>query len=469
MKPEPRWIMPLLLACVACGAAAGEEPDYKIALSNWSYSRERKTVNSSNRVIANFTLKNRTTASISGVHVTLTYASGLGEKIGEALKDNVGTIRNGESKKISITADFLPAFGSFTILVEYGGKKEEWYANSAESQPEYRSREPVKDAPSVLVLGREAATDAQGRLSGAVRVKNEGTVEAKNVKITVTFYDSNKRKMSEWSDKLGKGALAAGAEDTVKFSAAAPKGYASYELKVGCEDLPPEAALANTNFTDAEDVEFARFVFKRNTKTNELKVTTQVRNGFASPVDQVKLTLIFFGPKKKELKKFVYEMPEKVDPKEIKSVNFAITELPNYETFEQTVAYNKLSAPAAAAAPAKAEAPKFKMTKEVEVILAEATTNADKSVTLLGSMRNGKATPVKDVLIHVVFAKGEGEIRVDKTLTDVVQPGEERNFVIRAAEAAGYSNYTYKFTHAAAGLPGEEPAKEEPPGDAASK
>ncbi len=114
MKPEPRWIMPLLLACVACGAAAGEEPDYKIALSNWSYSRERKTVNSSNRVIANFTLKNRTTASISGVHVTLTYASGLGEKIGEALKDNVGTIRNGESKKISITADFLPAFGSFT-------------------------------------------------------------------------------------------------------------------------------------------------------------------------------------------------------------------------------------------------------------------------------------------------------------------------------------------------------------------
>jgi len=455
----------LFLACVFVGGihAADEAPagnpgdDYKLKLSEWSYGRERKTITGSNRVSATITVKNSSAETINDIKLTLNYFSGLGEKVTDkSIIATPGSIKAGESKKVALVAEFIPVFHAYTITVEHSGsKKEEWRANSDIANPEPAIAAPLKGTASVAILGQEAGTDRSGRFSGIVRVKNEGTVEAKGVKITVNFFDAKRKVLGTWSGPLGKGALAGGAEEKVPFTAAnAPSKYNGYEIKIGCDDTPGEAALSGGEFSSAKDVEFAQFQFKRSDpKAKEMKVTAKVRNGFDVPVDLVKLNLAFFslsGPRKKELKQFTYEVPGQLKAGEIKQLEFTISELPAYETYEQVVGYNKLDGGGAPAAPAgtaaPTEKPAFKKTSGVEVIFTTAMANEDKSVSLLGAMRNGKDSAVKDVIVTLVFEMQDGSKQsVDKTLPDVAQPGEERNFVVKAPGVAGYKNYTYSF------------------------
>jgi hypothetical protein len=444
----------MLLTVVSVLARAADElPEgFKIQVSGWSYDRARKTVTGSNRVNAYFTIKNVSDAKVDELNLTLNYATGLGEKAARPLTQKAGTLKAGESKKITITSEFIPIFSAYTIVVEYsGGKKEEWYANSDIGQPLPKITEPLKGVASVAVLGKEAGSDRAGRFSGTVRVKNEGTVEAKNLKVIVTFFDAKKGKISEWSGTLGRGKLAGGAEENIPFTAgSAPKAYNSYEIRVSCDDTPPDQALAGGDFSNAEDVEFGKFAFNRSKVSMlEVKVTAQVRNGFGVPVEHVKLAMKFLGMKKREIRSFTYEVPGQLKPGEIKPVEFTITELPTYESYEQKIDYVKVAG-APAAAPAltdtRVKPGKFQKIADVEVIFTESLTNDDKSVSLLGAVRNGKETPVKDIIVTVTFTMPKGDpISIDKVLTDITQAGEERNFVVRAASVAGFASYDYKF------------------------
>lgn len=484
MKHAPLFIVLLLAGVAHAGDAAAPAnapaapvaDKYKLHVSGWSYGRERKTITSSNRVTATLTVKNVSGQAIDGIAVALNYFSGLGEKvIDKSPRQTVGSLKAGESKKINVVGDFIPIFKSYTLTVEYGGgKKEEWRSNSDIADPEPVTGEQLKGAASVALLGQEAGTDRAGRFQGAVHVKNEGNVEAKNVKITVTFYDAKRKQLGQWSGPLGKGTLAGGADEKIQFVAAtSPKSYNSFEIRVGHDDAPAEAALAGGEFTSAKDVEFAKFVFKRaDPKSKELKVTAQVRNGFDCGVDQVKLNLVFYGPKQKELKPFTYDVPGDLKPGEIRPIEFTISELPPYETFERLVGYNKLdgSAGPKAAPPAAAGAMKFQKTKDIEVIFGDVLVNDDKSVSLVGAMRNGKDIPVKDVVIELTFTMPSGEsVKAEKKLSDVAQPNEERNFVARAPGAAGYKTYSFKFNYAPAGAVPEAPPAENPPEKAPEK
>ena len=452
-------LIPLLLCLALSGVRAADEvpagnpgDDYKIKLSDWTYGRERKTITGSNRVTANITAKNVSSETLNDIKLSLNYFSGLGEKVSDkTVVGSVGSLKPGESKKVTLVAEFIPVFHSYTINVEYSGgaKKEAWRSNSDIASPEPAVDGPLKGGTSIAILGQEAGTDRAGRFSGVVRVKNEGTVEAKGVKITVNFFDAKRKQLGTWSGPLGKGTLASGAEEKIPFTAAnAPAKYNSYEIKVGCNDTPPEAALSGGEFTDAKDVEFAHFTFKRpDAKSKEMKVTAKVRNGFDVAVDQVKLNLAFYGAKKAELKKFTFDVPCQLAAGEIKPLEFTIPELPAYETYEQVVGFNKLDGGGAPAAPAgPAEKPSFKKIKDVEVIFTMAVKNEDKSVSLLGAMRNGKENPVKDVVITIVFHMPDGSTQnVEKTLPDQAEPGEERNFPVKAPGVAGYKTYTYSF------------------------
>jgi len=87
------------------------------------------------------------------------------------------------------------------------------------------------------------------------------------------------------------------------------------------------------------------------------------------------------------------------------------------------------------------------------VIFTDIVDNADRSATLAGALRNGKSSAVKDVAITVEFTKADAGTlaTAEKIITDVVQPGEERNFVVKAPGAAGAANYSFKFKYAEAG------------------
>jgi hypothetical protein len=113
------------------------------------------------------------------------------------------------------------------------------------------------------------------------------------------------------------------------------------------------------------------------------------------------------------------------------------------------VGYHTLDIQPGVAAPKNtppAQTPTFKKNDDVEVIFTAAVTNEDKSVSLLGALRNGKPFAVKDVVVTVTFEMPDGTKRnVEKTLPDTAQTGEERNFPVKAADLAGYKKYTYAF------------------------
>ena len=459
----------ILASAVPVHAGDGDEPTAKIEVSGWQYARERKTVTSSNRVTATFALKNTTDAAIRDINVTLTYATGLGETVIAPISQAVGTLNKGETRKLTMVGDFVPAFQSYTILVKYAGGKDEWYSNSDVGQPQYKNASPVEGTASVLVLGREGGTDRSGRFNGVIRVKNEGKLEAKGLKITVTFFDG-KKKLHEWSGQLGTGKLAGGAEANIPFSfGPAPKMYTGYEMKVGHDDIPIEQALAGGEFTTGEGVEFAQFGFNRtNPKSPDLNVSAKVRNGFKEPVTQAKLTLVFFGAKKKQLKEFTYEVPGTLAPGEIKPISFTVPALPAYEAFEQRVDFVRSGgAPTASkASSTPAETPKFKNTSDVEVIVLQVETNEDKSVAIAGAMRNGKPVTIKNFVLSVTFLMPNGKtVPGEVTLAEPIHTDEQRNFVLTAPNAAGFSNYSYKFKFAEEKGAVAKPAEEKPAQD----
>jgi len=450
-----RIVCACLIAAFVLPCLAGETPEeeaYKAEVSGWSYTRSRKTVTSSNRVTVYFTLKNVSKTALNDVAVTVTFNTGTGEKAATPVTKKIGALKPGESQKVDEVSDFVPAFSAYTIVVQYGsGTKEEWFANSDTGQPQPKNKAPLQGAASVVVLGREVNHDRSGRFAGTVRVKNEGTAEAKNLKITITFYDQKKQKIHEWSGKLGAGTLAGNAEQNIPFLCpTSPRVYGGYEIKVGCDDVPPEQALAGGDFTNAEDVELGKVVFKRSDpKSKDLEVSAALRNGLKTAAEQVKVTLTFLGPKKKELKKHVFEMPGQLQPGEIKPIEFSVPGVPAWEAYEPAVSYKAIAAAEPKPASGKIAAAKFQNTKDVEIVFTDVVTNDDKSVSLAGAMRNGRDAAVKDVVISVEFTKADGSVQTtaEKTITDVVRPGEERNFVVKAPKAAGFANYSFKFKY----------------------
>jgi len=448
-------IFALFLFVFICGSflCAAEDEPYKIEVSGWSYSRERKTLTSSNRVTMNFSLKNTTKTTLNDVSATVMFTTGTGEKAAKPVARKIGALRPGEAQKFTASGDFVPAFSAYDIVVQYGGGKEEWFSSSDTGQPQPKSKTPQEGVASLVILGREVTPDRAGRFAGTVRVKNEGAAEARNLKLTITFFDTRKQKIHEWLGKLGSDALAGGAEANIQFACpSAPRNFAAYELKAGCDELPSEQALSGGEFSNVADVEVARFVFSRaGDKGQDLKVSAQVRNGLITAAREIKLTLTFYGPKKKELKKHLLEIPGQMEAGEVKTLEFTIAAVPPYEAFEPALNYK--TADAQPAETKGIQMPKFRNLKEVEVVLTAAVNNDDKSLSLVGALRNGTRTPVKDVIIAVEFTKADGAVlaTAEKTISDVVQPGEERNFVVKAPGAAGAANYSFRFKYSEAG------------------
>ncbi|HLX60946.1 MAG TPA: FxLYD domain-containing protein [Planctomycetota bacterium] len=437
----------LLFVFSSIAFAANEPAEDTFKLSGWTVARERKTVTGSNRVTASVNVKNVSKAPVSDVSVTLTYATGLGEKVFEPITQKIGALKAGESAKVTFVAELVPVFQSYTIAINYNGtKKEDWFGNSDAAQPESKNT-PAKGEANVVILGKEASVDKNGTFNGTIHVKNEGTEAASNMKIFVTFFDLRKNKIKDWNATLGDGTLAAGAERNIPFTMPnAPKIYGSYSIRLNSDDAPPEAALSGGDFSNVEDVEFAHFKFTHiDPKSSSYKVEVQCRNGLKATVEHVKLEMIFYGPRKREVKRFTHEVPGAIAAGEIKTLAFEIPGLPAYEEYEQRVAYSKSSAtPAVAPATGKA---KFQNKPDVEVIFNPLTVNVDKVVEISGAVRNGKNVHVKDVAIHMTLLKADGSTltTVDRNLPAQLSPGQEREITVYVENATNAANYTFTF------------------------
>lgn len=441
-----KTVTALLIAAVLIPFACHAEDEAVFRVSNWQYGRERKTVTGSNRVTGEFNLKNATKSPVTDLIVTVNYTTGLGESVIAPIVQKVGTLKAGESKPMKFVQEFVPIFQSYSIIMKFnGGKSEEWYSSSDVAQPEVKGAL-IKGEANVLILGKEAAVDKNGVFKGTIHLKNDGTEDAKNLMVFVTFYDLNKKKVKDWSGPLGKGTLAGGADENIAFTVpGAPRNYGGYSIRLNNDEAPPEAALSGGEFSNASDVEFAHFKFTHGSGT-AMKVDAQCRNGLKDAIDHVKLDIVFFGNKHKEVKRFSHEIPGPVGAGEIKDVRFEIPSLPAYEEYEQQITFAKAGMSKPKAAPAPSAVLKFEKKPEVEVIFGPIATNADKVIEIKGAVRNGKSAPVKDVAIHVMFLKAGTEVTtVDRTMNTTLKPGEEKEMTIYSPQAVGATDYIFSF------------------------
>ena len=441
-----KTVTALMLAAVLIPFASHSEEEAVFRVSNWQYGRERKTVTGSNRVTGEFNLKNATKAPVTDLIVTVNYTTGLGESVIAPIVQKVGTLKAGESKPMKFVQEFVPIFQSYSIIMKFnGGKSEEWYSSSDVAQPEVKGAL-IKGEANVLILGKEAAIDKNGVFKGTIHLKNDGTEDANNLMVFVTFYDLHKKKVKDWSGPLGKGTLAGGADENIAFTVpGAPRNYGGYSIRLNNDEAPPEAALSGGEFTNGSDVEFAHFKFTHGSGS-AMKVDAQCRNGLKDAVDHVKLDIVFFDGKRKEVKRFTHQVPGAIAAGEVKDVSFEIPSLPAYQEYEQQITFGKAGMSAPKPTPAPAAVLKFERKPEVEVIFGPIAVNVDKVVEIKGAVRNGKSAPVKDVAIHVIFMKGSTEITtVDRTLNSTLKPGEEKEMTIYSPQAVGATDYIFSF------------------------
>src|SRR5476649_1443508 len=85
-------------------AADDDGSGFKLQLSDWTYSRQRKTVTSSNRVTANVCVKNTAKEDLKDVTLTLRFTTAAGEKAAEPATKKIGDLKAGQILKSEVVA-----------------------------------------------------------------------------------------------------------------------------------------------------------------------------------------------------------------------------------------------------------------------------------------------------------------------------------------------------------------------------
>lgn len=502
-----------LAACLALPAVSGEKTEKpgkdepalsadagsnKVFLDGWSYSRERKTITGSNRVICHLSVKNVTEEPLNDVRVGILLLTSMGETVFGPVGQVLGTIKPGETKQVQTSNEFVAVFQAYQVKVTYAGGEELWHCASDLGRPVPMVEKLLENTSEVVLLGEESGTDRRGVFGGKVRVKNIGALEAKDVQLRVTLFgappktprkappaktgkaaDDKKTDapdpadgavLLDWTGKLGDGKLAGGAEKVIPFMVpkAVPKGYASHRIRVMAEKVATEKALGGGEFQNIKDLETAHFEFKRGGEKNaDLTVSFDLRNGMDTPVRNAKIALTFNKlekGKKKAVKTHEATVAGPIAGGQVLPVHFELKDVPEFDGFEQSLGCEPVEAQTQKPVAATASKPKFQSTETVEVLIEDLRVESDGSALLVCKARNGRPHPVKDVVIRVHFLKpDEAEVAVgEKTLPDPIPHGEIRNFVIRASGTQGFDHYKseVKFAEVApkpAAAPAENP------------
>jgi len=448
-------------AKVGDAKAAG---DNKVFIDGWTYSRERKAINTSNKVTINFTVKNTSGANLENVQVQVTLFSGLGEKVAGPLSQTLGSLRPKQAAPVQVVGGMVPVFGAYEIAVAFKGGKEVWSSNSDIQNPQPKVEGLLPGTASIIVLGHEAGPNRANQLAGQIRVKNQGALEATNVKLIVLFFavdrTGKKVKVDEWTSTLGSGKVGPGKEVTYPFTVpkAVPRNSNLFEVRASCDEATIEQQLSGGEFANVQDLEAARWEFKRvGARQEDLEVACQVRNGLAKAVEGLKLTMTFLltdkGTKVK-VKSHVQEVPGSLAPGAITPVQFTLRKVPKFDTYEQGF---EAGAPAGGAGSEAGEAKaaggpttqtpahgaKFTNAATVEVLFKEFSTQEDGMVVVSCTARNGRPNQVRDVLITLRLLKADGKelAAAEKKLSEPMLPGEERPFVMRVPKGKGFASY----------------------------
>lgn len=456
-----RWAIGLAALCTLLGAAlplfSAEEgvEEARVAIEKWVYSRERKTINSSNRVIANFSVKNVSGKSLEGVNVQVTLISGLGENVAGPLKQALGSIKPQGVAAAQVSANRVPAFGAYEIVVRYQGGEETWYSNSDTTHPQLKSKGLTQNTARVVVVGQEIGSDRTNQLAGQVRVRNEGSLEAKDVKLLVIYWGADKAgqkvKMGEWAGPLGNGKIPPGKEQTfaVRVPGRVPVAMKAFEVRVVCSETASEAQLSDCELAYAKDLEAAHWKFKRvGDKQQDLEVSCDVRNGLNVELWDVRLNIDFISNengKRTKVKSHAHALNAPLKSSAIVPTSFTVHGLPKYDGYECSFEFGAGEARAAVKKPV---APQYQNKAAVEVFFKEVTTADDGTVMAVCSARNGLDHQVKDTVVTFRLLRQDGGVskQAEKKLEDPLLSGEETSFVIRVPDGKGFVSYDSQVT-----------------------
>ncbi len=466
--------MLVLLGAVSqqCPAGGGEEEDDsaegRLEVSDWSYGRARKTVNSSNRVAVSFRVANRGKERVDSIELEIRLLGAMGEQVFAPFRTRLGSLAPGETRMAGAAQDFVPDFGSYEIQAKYsvGGKAETaaWVGSTDTAQPVPKSDRLAKGTASIVTLGEELvwSDKTRGMYIFRVRVRNQGDKPATGLSATANFFGDRKDKpIYSYSSKLGDGTMKPGETRIFDIRAQGVPRHLAYSIKVKCDETPIEEQLSGGDFSDANEFQVSRFRFARTgTKKEDLSVRAEAFNNTGGEIGKAVVTFKFFGTDPKDPKSAGKEVAkhsailENLKAGEKRPLEFVLQKVPAFSNYEISMdlaggAGAGASGPAAGAA-AIVGKPSFSGADTVEVMLERLDTEDDGSVQVMGAARNGRSKRAENVVVTLAFldAKGKEIAKDDFRFAVGFEPGEVQNFVKKVAGAKGFAKCvpTVRFT-----------------------
>jgi hypothetical protein len=287
------FILFLGLAAASAARAADDLPDVRIC--NWVMSRHRLP----DRVATSYAVENDGRTSVSDARIRAVFLDSAGKSVMDSPlpEYRLDGLNPGQSKNVSVVNNLVPVFSSFELRLEgtHNGKpfKMRFFANSPFAAPVFMPDTPSGNAPNLMLIGQELATNKILDLT----VKNMGLVDAKNVKVVVKFFNNGKPSGRTIEQPLdSSGAIVPGGKDK-KFKVALtgiPAQYDRYNVALKYEGRPAEAALSGVPFTGGPVVELGEIDFKRVDKSPAaLTISGRARNGLDKPVSEIKARFTF--------------------------------------------------------------------------------------------------------------------------------------------------------------------------------
>jgi len=299
-----RYLLSLILAVsLMTPVCAGDEtvsPDTPpFAISKWEVTRVRKgATGASNVVTIAFNVKNLTGVNLDKVDVGIELRETMGGKVGDLKPAPIRYLKPDEEKPVTITAEFVPSFGTYFVRFKYLKDRKDveaqYIGTSPFDGPVFAPTKPQGRSIRLFVMGYDLLRDPKtgtGKLD--VMLKNFGGLPARYPWVRLRLYSTDRKLLGKVEGELrspklskeGVEVIGPGEEKTYSVMMTGIPNYDMFDVFVTHEAPRPEECLSGDKFNGGKEVEI--IVKAAKVAGRQLNITGRARNGLDKPIQNI--------------------------------------------------------------------------------------------------------------------------------------------------------------------------------------
>lgn len=334
----------------------GESP---LVVSDFVLERQRKDISGATGLVrASFKLAAAPGLTLSDLRVKVDYVDYRGEAMGQPKRSMqlVGTLAARPAKAVVLESIFVPVFHGYvlTFTGSLDGKRDTWqfYGAAGAPEPWLLPSKPVPGLAQLMCMATELEQSSRSNAAVLyIRVRNVGAEKVTGASLDLVVRGEKGRKLGELTKKLltgapgGRDGVVNGGEErlfALRFRSFPP--YESYGTMLTWDQASgAPAALGGGEFRGVEDVELAKFHFGRDEpEKGRLTVAFKVRNGLASPVSEVRVTVNLVATSAKGAKQvasLTFRLDRTLEPGQIDAFSEVVAAPGAFDDFDYDIAY----------------------------------------------------------------------------------------------------------------------------------